>query len=277
MPLPLVHFAIAHQLAQSDPLALTPEFLLGSIAPDAIHLRAGSTRVDKNRTHLLRASHAETADEEYLAVLRHFWLAGVQQPPPQANLLKGYVAHLLADRRWFQSVFAHFRRVIPAEATGEAGARLYYQEADQVDLALYRQMPWRAEVWQRLAAAQPLPVADLLTAAEVDGWRTRTFAWFEQHQADPVIECRFIPYPLVLDFVADSAEWIAKQFSGWSAAQTEKGCGVSGKWSYLCGSTQGHGKTGIAQKSIVAQKMPATYQRPSMRTRIAVLSRMPSS
>lgn len=49
MPWPMVHFSIAEQLWNQNP---SPEFLLGSIAPDAIHMREGSTRQDKGRTHL---------------------------------------------------------------------------------------------------------------------------------------------------------------------------------------------------------------------------------
>jgi hypothetical protein len=215
MPLPLVHFAIAHELAQVDPQALTPAFLLGSIAPDAIHMRPGTTRADKNRTHLLKSSHAETADADYLEAVRHFLLPAWQQPATPAHFRKGYVAHLLADRLWLQTVYAHFRTVLPPELSGEAGVRRYYQEVDQIDLALYRQMSWRAEVWQRLAQAEPQPIADLLTADEVGGWQARTFAWFEQHQANPVVECQYIPSSLVLGFVADSAKWIIEQFSRW--------------------------------------------------------------
>jgi hypothetical protein len=53
MPLPMVHLAIAvraHELMGSEP---TPAFLLGSIAPDAIHMRPNATRDDKRKTHLL--------------------------------------------------------------------------------------------------------------------------------------------------------------------------------------------------------------------------------
>jgi hypothetical protein len=52
MPWPMVHFAIAEKLFDHEPL---PEFLLGSIAPDAIHMRENTTRQDKNKTHLCRA------------------------------------------------------------------------------------------------------------------------------------------------------------------------------------------------------------------------------
>ena len=39
MPLPMVHLAISVRMRAQDGRALTPDFLLGSIAPDAIHMR----------------------------------------------------------------------------------------------------------------------------------------------------------------------------------------------------------------------------------------------
>ncbi|MCP1135166.1 hypothetical protein NKT34_17850 [Paenibacillus polysaccharolyticus] len=52
MPLPMVHLSVAHQLANTlpEPLDLGA-FYLGNIAPDAIHIREGTTREDKQYTH----------------------------------------------------------------------------------------------------------------------------------------------------------------------------------------------------------------------------------
>lgn len=58
MPLPLVHLAIAAQLCRQHNKPLAPAFLLGSLAPDAIHLRLGSTRTDKQATHFFRPNQS---------------------------------------------------------------------------------------------------------------------------------------------------------------------------------------------------------------------------
>ncbi|MFX3637474.1 MAG: hypothetical protein ACE3L7_02365 [Candidatus Pristimantibacillus sp.] len=49
MPWPMVHFEIARRL-YGDP---SPEFLLGSLAPDSIHVRTND-RVEKNKSHLMK-------------------------------------------------------------------------------------------------------------------------------------------------------------------------------------------------------------------------------
>lgn len=52
MPLPMVHLAVAHNILPNIDIAKPDMFYLGAISPDAIHMREGSTRQDKIRTHL---------------------------------------------------------------------------------------------------------------------------------------------------------------------------------------------------------------------------------
>ncbi|MGF7050649.1 hypothetical protein J2T13_005199 [Paenibacillus sp. DS2015] len=52
MPWPMVHFAISNILYEDNP---TRSLLLGSIAPDAIHVRSQITREEKGVTHSLQS------------------------------------------------------------------------------------------------------------------------------------------------------------------------------------------------------------------------------
>ncbi len=52
MPLPMVHLAVAIQMHRLEQRIPSPDFLLGSIAPDAIHMRPDTGREDKQRVHL---------------------------------------------------------------------------------------------------------------------------------------------------------------------------------------------------------------------------------
>lgn len=216
MPFPLVHLAIAVELAQCYPPAGEAAFLLGSLAPDAIHMRPNTTRRDKNRTHLLTINHSETPDAVYARALEEFFLPRWPQSDP---FLQGYAAHLLTDRRWVQTVYPQFRATHPPHLSNTEAVRLYYQEVEQVDLRLYRQMPWRAAIWQRLATAVPQPVADLLTAEEVAGWQQRTFTWFAERADLALVETRYITYERVSEFIHATATAIAEQFAVWDAVE----------------------------------------------------------
>jgi hypothetical protein len=69
MPLPMVHLKIAVQSHSLAERSLTPEFLLGSLAPDAIHMRANTNRDDKNRVHLYVSDGTESEVVESVRLL----------------------------------------------------------------------------------------------------------------------------------------------------------------------------------------------------------------
>ena len=52
MPLPMVHLSVAYNLIEQLEGEKVGAFFLGSIAPDSIHMRDGSSDEDKKRTHL---------------------------------------------------------------------------------------------------------------------------------------------------------------------------------------------------------------------------------
>ena len=53
MPLPMVHLSVAVALSEKEGRFPSADFLLGSIAPDAIHMRPNSSRLDKEHVHLI--------------------------------------------------------------------------------------------------------------------------------------------------------------------------------------------------------------------------------
>lgn len=64
MPWPMVHFAIASELISKPP----SELLLGSLAPDSIHVRT-NLRTEKAKTHLMPEEGRFATDEELKAFL----------------------------------------------------------------------------------------------------------------------------------------------------------------------------------------------------------------
>ena len=72
MPLPMVHLGIAKNIHDSGfSLTEVPQYYLGSIAPDAIHMRPTSEITAKNKTHLIPADRTriDLDEGEYLRFL----------------------------------------------------------------------------------------------------------------------------------------------------------------------------------------------------------------
>ena len=205
MPLPMVHLSVAAAMWAGQSEAWARAFVLGSLAPDAIHMRQGATGDDKRRTHL-QVYSTLAGPGETQALLDQL---GVLDAPADPFLL-GYASHLLTDGLWRALVWLPMQCRLPLHMSGDEQRRLYYRETDEIDRVLYERMRSHPRAWDLLAAATPRDVAGLLSAEEVALWRERTLHWFERQPAasEPLM---FLSVEQTLSF-ADGA---AAQIIGW--------------------------------------------------------------
>ena len=211
MPLPMVHLAIAVQMHRLGGRTLCQDFLLGSIAPDAIHMRPNARYSDKLHVHL-----SEKSDHRYDEA-RRLLTQYNSTDFLSIGFTGGYVAHLLTDFLWRDSVVEAFYKRVPQNLSPEETRALYYKETDQIDFNLYNQMPWRKDVWSLLAVTQPKDFTSLLTSAEIKQWRDRVLKWFDEFKQEPMSEPIHITYEETLDFINQSAEEITKVFTSWKS------------------------------------------------------------
>jgi len=228
MPLPMVHLAIAAQLQKADGEGLSPAFLLGSLAPDAIHMRLNAGLGAKAKVHLVDAP-----DPQFERVRA---LLGAEA---EMGFAAGYAAHLLTDHLWREQVIEPFHRDSPPDLAEEVKRALYYRETDQVDFDLYHRMPWRQAVWRLLADARPPDFAGLLTGAEIGGWRDRTLGWFNSGMQEPGIEPVYIRYGEVLAFIDRAAAWVADTLGAWEAPVRGESAGCSANSLRVAGDPNG--------------------------------------
>lgn len=204
MPLPMVHLAVAVQMHALMDSSASPDFLLGSIAPDAIHMRAGSGRDDKRMIHLSETNDPE--NERVRSFLEQIGSCG------QLGFAEGYASHILTDRLWVGRFDAFFTNKMTPQLTREERRTLYYLETDQIDFDLYHQASWRSEVWSRLASAQPKEFGSLLTAEEISRWRDRTLIWFDQLKQEPKITPVYFTSTDVQLFIGHAAKKVIEFF-----------------------------------------------------------------
>lgn len=207
MPYALVHLAIARQAeAPQEP---SPAYLLGCLAPDAIHARPGADRALKRHTHLL------DRPGQWPAPLQA-WLADLGPlADAQRHLVRGYATHLLSDRLWAATVVAEFRAQVPPDL-GEADlARLYYAEMDLLEGALYRALPWRGEIVSALAAAPLAAIPGLISARELDEWREITLRRWGEMAARPATPLRYASEARLWAYVAEAAALVRQAAQAW--------------------------------------------------------------
>ena len=210
MPLPMVHLGIAFQLAIEFDRFPSAAFLLGNIAPDAIHMRAGADSVAKRIVHL-----NEPPDTIEHDAIRNLLNQYNRMDAPLLQFAAGYAAHLLADRLWNKMIIQPLQASCSASMDASTLRTLYYEETDQIDFNLYHRMTWRSKAWNlldRVAAPDFLP---LLTAQEVDLWRQRTLQWFDKLKQEPKIAPQNITDDDTASFMREAVAAIGQQFETW--------------------------------------------------------------
>ncbi|WP_167747089.1 zinc dependent phospholipase C family protein [Cohnella luojiensis] len=209
MPLPLVHMCITEHIFRQKGMEVNPKFLLGSIAPDAIHMRENTTREDKNKTHF-NIKEDYTINEIFQNKMRPF-IDDCPEDDQWTMFAKGYVSHVLTDLIWTQTIYDDFKRKVATEQIEDIRT-LYYAETDQIDSNLFRNEDWRPQAWEALLNCPPVSVPNMLTQEEVEKWKKRILDWHTHPEKEPCIEPKYITEKKVRSFIKDTSSQLISLF-----------------------------------------------------------------
>lgn len=167
MALPMVHLLAAWLWAQDKPeLFNDPDYYLGAISPDAIHVRDGNDKSHKNEIHLNNWRYPDPD-----AVLR-YW----QMHSTPFDI--GYGVHVLLDGQWA----VEFRKRFPQMLlpNGKPDPEIYYTDTCITDFSLYadcEQTPFLMDMIRRGHAPEDHP---LLCQREFESWRQDTLDFYQR-------------------------------------------------------------------------------------------------
>ena len=167
MALSMVHLLLARAWARGHEAYLEcPEFYLGAISPDAMHVRFHDDKSRKDEFHLGNwgSVHVGRVHEYWRD---HFTPFDV-----------GYGIHALTDGYWVPSVKRDFPAMVDPALDALIPA-LYYNDVRQTDFRLYAGSPERPRIFALLRAAAPPEDHPLLTARELSQWRDDQFSFYE--------------------------------------------------------------------------------------------------
>jgi hypothetical protein len=207
MALPMVHLSVAHGLVCAWGYRPTPAFYLGSIAPDAIHMRPGIDSQDKRAVHLSQDGQIDLRRVQELVT--ECW-----QTSGDAPFAEGYCVHLLTDRYWVDETVRPLQAKLDPMPWHEQRT-LYYDECDKIDLELYDQQPWRDSVWALLQSAETSDFRGLLAQGEIEMWRDRVLRWFDRNRHKGNYPSRHITKERVLSFIDDASARAGEQMERW--------------------------------------------------------------
>jgi hypothetical protein len=207
MPYPMVHFAIASELCLRNP---SPSFLIGSIAPDAIHVRDNVTRKEKGITHLVCEDKFPS-----IKVLRERcrYYLNLNDEVDWKDYVLGYFAHIYADIRWTETVYMNFEHEYRGEK--EEIRKVYNIESNQVEFDLLRGEEWAEAVLDKLHVGIAYTIEPLLTKNEVSQYRDIKLKWLRNKENEPQIFPNYLREDVVRIFVSMTTNELIDLYKEW--------------------------------------------------------------
>ena len=220
MPFPLTHLCVAYRMLEQLPSPAPEQFLLGSIAPDAVHFRAEFTNATqdfigqaKKVTHLCPISDEKwgrvTDVDGWLEYVRIFLHANRKDP-----LAVGYAVHVLTDIYNHISIWTNFITNYPDEAA-KGYTSDYYRDLRNINLRIYREIFTDSKIQKHLQNSTPQDMPELVTAAEILADRNSLLytSYTDAPESVDTSNCFYITYEQTLDFINDAADFCIRIMS----------------------------------------------------------------
>ena len=139
MPLPMVHLDIARRIIDLGyKVHKIPQFYLGIISPDAIHMRKDSNRIHKNDTHLIPEGKTwiNVEEKEYFIFMKNFFSKNLENV--DNDFLRGYGLHIITDMMWSKQVYTYFEKKFENDPSPVQDLRMaYYNDTDILDQVIF--------------------------------------------------------------------------------------------------------------------------------------------
>ncbi len=197
MAQPMMHLLIADKIytEKSGSILSYGEFLLGSIAPDAVHMREDCTKEQKRISHYRYTSespisHFDTLFNEY-------------STSENKDFVLGYLIHLLSDMIWYHSVRAPFKERFSQATLRELSMNeAYYVDCEQIEELMY----WEENaprIINGLKESKAYSLDGMIDAESVRAWKEKLILDYnnkrnihphtqyisEQHVRDYIEDC----------------------------------------------------------------------------------------
>lgn len=212
MPFPMTHLIIARNILNATSQIKNPaQFMLGSIAPDAVHFRPDFESDMKKVSHLVvgEARWGWVTDNAGWRenVLTFLDLMKDEDP----DFILGYCAHILADIKHNVEIWTPFRIEHEHELKSGQGSALH-REAVEVDFELYRTCPDRPKMWGLLERARPIDIPGIVEASDIE--RARAHLLYKQYEGRQPVDMsgyKHVTVKTMIDLIEEAWLEIARE------------------------------------------------------------------
>ena len=216
MAFPLTHLFVALNMVDEHGIEGSADFLLGSIAPDAVHYRksfkgAGMAEIGraKKHTHLCPIS-----DEAWGSVTdNEGWLGCVKVFLEKKTYFRmGYATHVLTDIYNNQTMWSDFRTNHPLEAK-KGYKSVYYDDLRHIDFLLANNSDAIKRICEKLTRADAIGIDGLVSSDEVEAIKQSMICEYgapsKISSFNKFYETKIVSYDEMLIFVKEAALFCA--------------------------------------------------------------------
>ncbi|MHC1694900.1 MAG: hypothetical protein AB9835_06460 [Eubacteriales bacterium] len=198
MPLPMVHFQAAYKIEEQFNVKNRAEYYLGSISPDAVHMRSDFKREIKGTSHLWDADKAK--HRENVRKFLHENSGGLN-----ADYFKGYCVHILTDICWEGSVYALYKSRFSEDKNPLQDERwAYFNDTDQLDFLLHMEWIHTPEIWDLLKGINISLADTFVSDKEVNAWNERTLHWYDSGESQHKNPIKYITIRDIENFIMET-------------------------------------------------------------------------
>ena len=172
------------------------DFLLGSIAPDAVHEKENYTRETKEISHYRfnsksQISYFDTFFDEYYT-------------PENRDFVVGYLVHLLSDMIWYHSIRVPFKEEFAKAPLHDMSMNeAYYADCEQIEQLMFseRNAP---RIIEALNRGKAYSLEGLIDAEDVKGWKEKLIFDYNNKKSI-LLHTEYISEQHIRDYIANCA------------------------------------------------------------------------
>jgi len=210
----MTHLHIAKNIHQLFPETIKDlsQFYLGTVAPDAVHNRAGYISDYKKASHLCvgdeRWGMITNNDEWTESVLEFLYK---NKNSDNCNFILGYSCHVLSDIYNNISVWTPFRLEYPDELTKGYGG-LYHQESEKVEIELALREENKNDFWVHLEKAKSTSLNEIIFAEEIEKHKENIlYNWYRDKEHQDISSNKLVTIESTMNFVGDATNFIVSR------------------------------------------------------------------
>lgn len=210
----MIHMEIAYQLLQRmGRMNCGADFILGSVAPDSVHMNPDYRVSEKVRSHLFAGcgEWSDTQDyERWSRNMLQFWenYGSTLQSQEERAFAAGVCVHCFTDYCNDQRIWRRLQREKLPNMSFTHFCEIYYPEAKGIDQWLYQHSEHRDRIRKLLQEGHPFELNGLLHAEEIRCQQHHLL--YEQYEMASVdiSEYQFLSEKSMMEFIAETVQRI---------------------------------------------------------------------